>query len=390
MARYDNEHTDDRSRYGDWRDPHEGRHLPQDLDDDSARFDSQWRGRSRSDTGWRETSSYDASRERGWQNEDDRRYGSRGERGPAESRSQSEPFSHVRPRGYDPMHPIDRPDRDMQRDYGHTVNWNTRRHDEPDRFNSGDRHREPDDDFRSSRSGTGWSRTEAWNGSGPFVGRGPRHYRRSDERIREDVCERLTQDGYLDASDIEVDVRDAEVILRGSVDSRRSKRRAEDMAEDVFGVRDVRNELRANQAVGDMSGRGYATGEAPYQTMESSSGTGIRSAGLTSGGTTQERMSAGGDSSVSGLQTDVGPGDVRERMQVVGLDGEVIGEVRDVAGSSFLVDRPMHRDTYVPFSAVSSVSGNRVTLRYQAGDIDDQGWATPELMETGSSQPDSR
>ena len=37
-------------------------------------------------------------------------------------------------------------------------------------------------------------------------GRGPRGYTRSDERIREDVNDRLTDDGWLDASDIDVQV----------------------------------------------------------------------------------------------------------------------------------------------------------------------------------------
>ena len=77
-----------------------------------------------------------------------------------------------------------------------------------------------------------------------FVGRGPKNYVRSDERIREDVCERLSYDPYVDASDIEVIVRNGEVTLSGSVDSRQSKRLAEDVTSDVLGVRDVHNTLR--------------------------------------------------------------------------------------------------------------------------------------------------
>ena len=37
-----------------------------------------------------------------------------------------------------------------------------------------------------------------------YAGRGPRGYRRSDDRIGEDVCDRLTDDPALDASGIEV------------------------------------------------------------------------------------------------------------------------------------------------------------------------------------------
>jgi hypothetical protein len=79
---------------------------------------------------------------------------------------------------------------------------------------------------------------------GGNIGRGPRGYTRSDQRILEDVSDRLTDDWYIDASDIEVSVSNAEVTLSGSVDSRDDKRRAEDLAESVPGVRDVQNNLR--------------------------------------------------------------------------------------------------------------------------------------------------
>jgi osmotically-inducible protein OsmY len=78
-------------------------------------------------------------------------------------------------------------------------------------------------------------------------GRGPRGYARSDERIREDVNDRLTDDWMLDASDIDVEVNDREVTLSGEVASRADKRRAEDIAEDVSGVTHVQNNLRVKR-----------------------------------------------------------------------------------------------------------------------------------------------
>ena len=80
-----------------------------------------------------------------------------------------------------------------------------------------------------------------------FRGRGPKGYRRSDDRIREDACERLTQDDQLDASNIEVTVKDGEVTLSGSTNSREDKRRAEDIVDSVSGVRDVSNSLRVSE-----------------------------------------------------------------------------------------------------------------------------------------------
>ena len=80
-----------------------------------------------------------------------------------------------------------------------------------------------------------------------FVGRGPKGYQRSDERIREEVCDCMTEDPMLDASDIEVDVKQGEVVLCGTVSSREQKRRAEDVAERISGVRDVTNQLRVTR-----------------------------------------------------------------------------------------------------------------------------------------------
>ena len=78
-------------------------------------------------------------------------------------------------------------------------------------------------------------------------GRGPKGYQRSDDRIREDVNDRLSDDPYVDASEIEVSVSNGEVTLSGTVDSREAKRRAEDIAERVSGVRHVQNNLRVQQ-----------------------------------------------------------------------------------------------------------------------------------------------
>jgi hypothetical protein len=81
-----------------------------------------------------------------------------------------------------------------------------------------------------------------------YRGRGPQNYRRDDNRIREDICELMTEDDDLDPSDIEVNVQNGEVTLTGSVESRSDKRRAEDLAERVWGVRDVHNRLQVIRA----------------------------------------------------------------------------------------------------------------------------------------------
>lgn len=83
---------------------------------------------------------------------------------------------------------------------------------------------------------------------GPHRGRGPSGWIRSDQGIREDVCERLAHDSLLDASGLEVAVKDGEVILTGHAHSRRDALHAETIAVQVPGVRRVRNEAAAPAA----------------------------------------------------------------------------------------------------------------------------------------------
>lgn len=85
-------------------------------------------------------------------------------------------------------------------------------------------------------------------------GKGPRNYTRSDDRIKEDVNDRLSDDPFIDASDIDVTVTNGEVVLTGSVDHRSTKRRAEDLAESVSGVRNVENRIRVGQTTSSQTG----------------------------------------------------------------------------------------------------------------------------------------
>lgn len=105
--------------------------------------------------------------------------------------------------------------------------------------------REPERDDRDVDGGhpSLWQRVK-----GAFSGKGPKNYQRSDERIHEDVCEHLTAHPYVDASDIEVIVRDGEVTLTGNVEARMVKRAAEECCEHVRGVHDVHNHLKVKRA----------------------------------------------------------------------------------------------------------------------------------------------
>lgn len=74
-------------------------------------------------------------------------------------------------------------------------------------------------------------------------GKGPKNYKRSDARIKEDVCDALYDHHFVDASELEVEVKDGNVILSGYVDSRYSKRDAEVAVDYISGVENVENRI---------------------------------------------------------------------------------------------------------------------------------------------------
>jgi hypothetical protein len=83
-------------------------------------------------------------------------------------------------------------------------------------------------------------------------GRIPRSYSRSDERVREDICERIAADPRIDATDVSVHVRERRVVLEGSVPERRMKYVIEDVAAECLRANDVDNHITV--AKGEQSG----------------------------------------------------------------------------------------------------------------------------------------
>jgi hypothetical protein len=95
-----------------------------------------------------------------------------------------------------------------------------------------------------------------------FIGHGPKNFRRSEARLREDVCEALLNHPDVDASDIEVEVKEGNIYLKGTVDSRKAKRAAEDAVEYIYGVDDVHNEIKVKKSIeGWIPGLGKADTE---------------------------------------------------------------------------------------------------------------------------------
>lgn len=140
-----------------------------------------------------------------------------------------------------------------------------------------------------------WRGRQGWLGQqalGRFAGLGPKDYRRSDDRIREDISDRLTDDAFVDASDIVVLVESCEVTLSGTVDTRDQKRRAEDIAEGVSGVRDVNNQVRVKNRGGLL---GWLTGDqtSEQQAQGESRGTAPGRSGQSSQAADRQRGTTG-------------------------------------------------------------------------------------------------
>jgi hypothetical protein len=98
--------------------------------------------------------------------------------------------------------------------------------------------------WSGGQEGPRWS-GESQLGSPRRQWRAPKGYTRSDERIREEVCDRLGME--FDASDVEVKVSEGEVTLNGSVHDRGEKYRMEELIEGLGGVKNVHNLLQVKR-----------------------------------------------------------------------------------------------------------------------------------------------
>jgi hypothetical protein len=82
---------------------------------------------------------------------------------------------------------------------------------------------------------------------------GPKGYTRSDERLREDISERLMQAYDIDSSEVTVQVQGGKVVLEGTVPNRYMKHAIEDIADGAPGVQDVDNRIRVTSSGGRWS-----------------------------------------------------------------------------------------------------------------------------------------
>jgi hypothetical protein len=145
--------------------------------------------------------------------------------------------------------------------------------------------------------GQGYLYSESITLHGPYTGRGPKGYRRSDQQLIEEASQRLERDGDIDASDIEVTAEDGVITLRGTVPDRRTKRRAEECVESVYGARDVMNELRCGMQGGEQS-----QGSQGSQASQRAQGTRGSQTSQTSQSSQSSPSTSRGSTSASGME----------------------------------------------------------------------------------------
>ncbi|HEY8507100.1 MAG TPA: BON domain-containing protein [Steroidobacteraceae bacterium] len=107
-------------------------------------------------------------------------------------------------------------------------------------------------DERHTISESGWQQ-HPWNREGSqehpgflrrMFGRGPKGYKRSDERIREEICETLIYTETVDCSDVSIEIENGKALLEGTVPERRMKHMIEDIVASCVGVEDVENRIK--------------------------------------------------------------------------------------------------------------------------------------------------
>ncbi len=137
--------------------------------------------------------------------------------------------------------------------------------------------------YRDGGAGSRYGRqsqgAQAGSGQGQrqsFRGKGPKNYKRSDERIRDEVCECLSDDHEVDASEVDVSVSDGVVTVSGTVSNRYEKRRIEDLVERLSGVTDVNNQVRVQRGASARD-HGGSSGNSEKGPKSESSATASRS-----------------------------------------------------------------------------------------------------------------
>jgi osmotically-inducible protein OsmY len=126
--------------------------------------------------------------------------------------------------------------------------------------------------YGSNEYGSSYGRSGSM-GQGASQRRGPKGWQRTDERLKDDICERLYHTRHIDSSEVTVDVKDGKVTLEGTVPQRGMKHALEDLIDACPGVKDIDNRVRVSpEGGGSQSPMGPGTSSGVGGTSGSTSG----------------------------------------------------------------------------------------------------------------------
>jgi len=132
----------------------------------------------------------------------------------------------------------------------------------------------------SSLSSVFGTQSNAGSGSARVRGNPPKGYKKSDQRLQEDLSEALMDEG-IDCANVDLQVTEGVVKLSGEVVERSDKFRIEQIAAAMSGIHDVENQLRMarkdarSTSDSTLSSAGSSTDTSGKRTNETStSGTG--------------------------------------------------------------------------------------------------------------------
>lgn len=151
----------------------------------------------------------------------------------------------------------------------------------------------------TGQGGQSWGNWGQSGAMGRSQRRGPKGYQRSDERLKEEICERLMTRWDIDSSEVSVEVASGKVTLEGTVPDRRMRHEIEDLIDSCHGVQDIENHVRVQSSYGSTSS-GSASESHGSQYSQSNQGS-VGSQQSESG--TSSSMSSGGQSSLNAAQS---------------------------------------------------------------------------------------
>jgi BON domain len=97
---------------------------------------------------------------------------------------------------------------------------------------------------QSIQGGQGYG--QGGQGQGQRRGKAPKGYQRSDDRLKEMICEKLMDEPSIDASEVSIDVQGQVVTLEGTVESRQAKYEIESLI-DQYGAKDIVNNIKVTK-----------------------------------------------------------------------------------------------------------------------------------------------